>query len=253
LPLRGKDRAGRRLLSFTAGERAQHEWLVERCQTPASPSKSPRSTADPFDRREPSSPFTKRDPRRKRREPSVHPISLSGPRGCFEAPFVMYAPACCRLRQRAGCIDPKVLFRFCHRHYTRATKPQLIVLAGPEATPGRDRIQSTSVRMLRAALGASVRTTLRRRGLCAAAFPFSGRRVVGDTASTKHTTPLVVTLWGPRARRRARTCNHYHGVTEGPSSGAPSAKRNAYRRPEAPSIECIEPELRARLASECDL
>jgi len=136
LPLRGKDRAGRRLLSFTAGERAQHEWLVERCQTPASPSKSPRSTADPFDRREPSSPFTKRDPRRKRREPSVHPISLSGPRGCFEAPFVMYAPACCRLRQRAGCIDPKVLFRFCHRHYTRATKPQLIVLAGPEATPG---------------------------------------------------------------------------------------------------------------------
>jgi len=90
LPLADKDRAGRRLLSFTAGERAQHEWLVERCQTPASPSKSPRSTADPFDRREPPSPFTKRDPRRKRREPSVHPFPCIGPRECFEAPFVMY-------------------------------------------------------------------------------------------------------------------------------------------------------------------
>jgi len=43
------------------------------------------------------------------------------------------------------------LIRFCHRHYTRATKPMLTVLAGPETTPGRDRHESTSVRMLRAA------------------------------------------------------------------------------------------------------
>jgi hypothetical protein len=49
------------------------------------------------------------------------------------------------------------------------------------------------------------------------------------------------------------TCNHYHGVTEGLSSSALSAKRSAYRQPEAPSLECIEPELRARLVSECDL
>jgi hypothetical protein len=185
--------------------------------------------------------------------PLFTPFPVFGPRGCFEAPFVMYSPTSPPFQATSGrALTRRCSFRFCHRHYTRATKPLLFVLAGPETTSGRGRLESTSVRMLRAAQEPPLRAPLRRRGLCAAAFPFSGRRVVGDTASAKHTTPLVVTLWGPRARRRTMTCNHYHRVTEGPSSSALSAKRNVYRRPEAPSVECIEPELRARLVSECD-
>jgi len=58
-------------------ERTQHEWFVERCQTLASPSKSypfgGRSIRPPG---EPSTPFTKQDPRRKRREPSATPCFL---------------------------------------------------------------------------------------------------------------------------------------------------------------------------------
>jgi hypothetical protein len=42
---------------------------------------------------------------------------------------------------------------------------------------------------------------------------------------------------GSTAWRRRRACNHYHCATEGPSCDAPSAKRNAHRRPEMPSIE----------------
>jgi len=93
------------------------------------------------------------------RGPLMHPVPLYGPRGRFEAPFVMYSPlAAVSSRERSvaperttGALTRRCLFRFCHRHYTRATKPMLTVLAGPETTPGRDRHESTSVRMLRAA------------------------------------------------------------------------------------------------------
>jgi hypothetical protein len=239
-------------------KRAQHGWLVERCQTPASPSKSVPNDGRSI--RPPGALHTFHE----RRPATQAPGALCSPHSLYWTEGVLRGtvrnvlpptllPERGAPRRITGALTRRCSIRFCHRYYPRATKPLLIVLAGPVETPGRGRNESTSLRMLRAARGASLRTPLCRRGLCAAAFPFSGRRVVGDTASAKHTTPLVVALWGPRARRRTLTCNHYHSVTEGPSSGAPSAKRDAYRRPEAPSIECIEPELRARLVSECDL
>jgi hypothetical protein len=68
-------------------------------------------------------------------------------------------------------------------------------------------------------------------------FLSSDERAPGDTAQTSHATPLVIVLWGRRARRRSPTCHQYHCTIEGPSCNALSAKRNAHRRPEAPSVE----------------
>jgi len=117
----------------------------------------------PFDSRSirpPGAPLTFHETRPATQAPGAlcSPFSLYWTERVLRGTVRNVRPECCRFQQRAGCIDPKVLFRFCHRHYTRATKPLLIVLAGPETTPGRDRTESTSVRMLRAALGASVRT-----------------------------------------------------------------------------------------------
>ena len=68
-------------------------------------------------------------------------------------------------------------------------------------------------------------------------FLSSDERAPGDTAQTSHATPLVIVRWGRRARRRSPTCHQYHCTIEGPSCNALSAKRNAHRRPEAPSVE----------------
>jgi len=84
--------------------------------------------------------------------PLFTPFPVFGPRGCFEAPSVMYSPTPPPFQATSGrALTRRCLFRFCHRHYTRATKPLLIVLAGPETTSGRGRFESTSVRMWRAA------------------------------------------------------------------------------------------------------
>jgi hypothetical protein len=68
-------------------------------------------------------------------------------------------------------------------------------------------------------------------------FLSSDERVARRYGSDQHATPLVIVQWGLRARRRSPTCHHYHCTIEGPSCSALSAKRNAHRRPEAPSVE----------------
>lgn len=68
-------------------------------------------------------------------------------------------------------------------------------------------------------------------------FLSSDERVARRYGSDQHATPLVIVQWGQRARRRSPTCYHYHCTIEGPSCSALSAKRNAHRRSEAPSVE----------------
>lgn len=68
-------------------------------------------------------------------------------------------------------------------------------------------------------------------------FLSSDERVTRRYGSDQHATPLVIVRWGRRARRRSPTCHQYHCTIEGPSCNAHSAKRNAHRRPEAPSVE----------------
>lgn len=118
--------------------------------------------------------------------------------------------------------------RFCHRYYMRARSRR----SSSSLDPKCSLAGTTANRQLRAARECP-REETPFAGVIHSACRFScfpGEPVVGETASAGYTTPLVVTLWGPRARRRTLTCNHCHGVTEGPSSGALSAKRNAYRR-----------------------
>jgi hypothetical protein len=133
-------------------ERTPHEWFVERCQTPASPSKScpfgGRSIRPPG-----SPPHLSRNKTRgaSAGSPLPHPVPSADREG---------ASRCLRNVPPTSLLEAltrRCLFRFCHRHYTRVTKPMLIVLAGPGATPGWDRTESTPIQTLRAALGTPVR------------------------------------------------------------------------------------------------
>lgn len=153
--------------------------------------------------------------------------------------------------QRA--LTRRCLFRFCHRHHTRATKPVLIVLAGPSTTPGWGRSESTSMQMLRAARGASLRilpsptwfvrcrvsflrpTGRRRYGECQT-HDTSRRHALGPSCAETHADlqPL------PGHDRRAF---EWRALRE--EKRVPSA-RGAFH-------QVIEPELRARLVSGCDL
>lgn len=72
-------------------------------------------------------------------------------------------------------------------------------------------------------------------------FLSSDERVTRRYGSDQHATPLVIVRWGRRARRRSPTCHHDHCTIEGPSCNALSAKRNAHRWPEAPSVESSNP------------
>lgn len=138
---------------------------------------------------------------------------------------------CAREHYCPRTIDPKVLDSLLSSTLHASTKPLLIVLAGPETLPGRDRPEShqpgIAAQPVFVASGsrypgeeipfASVTHAL-------VVFLFPRRQIAGETASAGCTTPLVITPRGPRTRRRTLTCNHCRGVIKGPWSGAPPAK-----------------------------
>lgn len=143
--------------------RAQHGWLVERCQTPASPSKSVPNDGRSI--RPPGALHTFHETRPATQAPGA----LCSPHFLFWTEGVLRGtvrnvlpptllPERGAPRRITGALTRRCSIRFCHRYYPRATKPLLIVLAGPVKTPGRGRNESTSLRMLRAARGASLRT-----------------------------------------------------------------------------------------------
>jgi len=128
-----------------------------------------------------------------------------------------------------------VLLRFCHRTHKRAARPLLSSSLDPRRLPW---LGAPRIRLMRAAGDGPVKA----RPLPAVTgamprFLSSDERVTRRYGSDQHATPLVIVQWGRRARRRSPTCHHYHCTTEGPSCNALSAKRNAHRRPEAPSVE----------------
>lgn len=115
------------------------------------------SADDPFDRRRALHTFHEiRLATQASGAPST-PYFLLWTERVLRGAFVMYSPTLLLECISAGALTRRCLFRFCHRHYMRATKPMLIVLARPGTTPGWDQTESTPLQMLRAALGAPVR------------------------------------------------------------------------------------------------
>lgn len=139
-------------------KRAQYGWLVERCQTPASPSKS--TSNDGRSIRPPRALHTFHEMRPATQAPGAlcSPHFLYWTEGALRGTVRNVLPDIVAVSgDERRALTRRCLIRFCHRHYTRATKPLLIVLARPATTPGRGRNESTSVRMLRAARGAPFR------------------------------------------------------------------------------------------------
>jgi hypothetical protein len=158
---------------------------------------------------------------------------------------------CAREHYCPRTIDPKVLDSLLSSTLHASTKPLLIVLAGPETLPGRDRPEShqpgIAAQPVFVASGSRYpreRDTFRQRDPCARRVPISpatnrwrdGECRMHDTSRHHTTGPSYAETHAdlqPLPWRNQRTLE-WRAPREG----------DAYRRPEAPSIEYIELELR---------
>jgi hypothetical protein len=90
------------------------------------------SADDPFDRRRALHTFHETRPATQAPGALSTPYFLLWTERVLRGAFVMYSPQhCCWDAFLLEALTRRCLFRFCHRHYMRATKPMLIVLARP--------------------------------------------------------------------------------------------------------------------------
>jgi len=240
----GVDRAGRRLPPPTAAWTNTWRMAVRALPTARFPIEElARMAIDPFDRRELPSPI--HEARFMARAPQTlySPFFLVGPRGCFEAPVAVFSEDI----SASGTETTKVLDSLLSSTLHASTKPLPIILARPEMLPGRDHCESTIASGSRwpreGTPSAGVTHSL-------AVFPVSPTNLSSERRRALDARHLSSSRRGACARGDARRPATIAMAWPKDLRVQRAPRRVACTvRPEAPSIECTEPELRARLAT----